>query len=109
MKSNDQELVDELLELFKEDPKREAHMEALADAFYEELTREQYCEYGGWGLDDKRPFGNSYVVGDMADIVGIDLPDEEDDARDEVEAYLHELYDDLGLYLKYRWELSKKK
>ena len=35
------------------------------------------CEFGAPCIDCKRPFGNSDVFGDMAEILGIELADEE--------------------------------
>lgn len=37
------------------------------------------CEFGAPGVDCKRPFGNSDVFGDIAEILGIKLPDDEED------------------------------
>lgn len=37
------------------------------------------CEFGGPRVDPKRPFGNSDVIGDIATILDIKLPNEEDD------------------------------
>jgi len=94
--------------IFETDPERLAHLDLLADAFYENLERGE-CEYGGWGLDDKRPFGNSYVCGDLAEIVGIEIPPYEDkNSYNEVCQYLNELYSDLGSYLKFKWEQGKQ-
>ncbi len=92
------------------DRNRDHDMRELADAFYDNLEREQHCEYGGWGLDDKRPFGNSWVVGDIAEIIGLKLmpdmedEDEEREAYAKAEDYCHGLYDDLGAYLKMKWK-----
>lgn len=36
------------------------------------------CEFGSPCVDCKRPFGNGDVYGDMAEILGIKLPDEEE-------------------------------
>lgn len=75
----------------------------LADKFYEYLERGR-CEYGGWGLDDKRPFGNSYVAGDIMEFLG--LPNDEmvgSEQYDEQIDYVDSLYDDLGSYLKEEW------
>ena len=38
----------------------------------------QGCEFGAPCVDCKRPFGNSDVYSDMAKILGIKLPDEEE-------------------------------
>ena len=36
------------------------------------------CETGAPEIDPKRPYGNSYVAGDVAEILGIELNDNED-------------------------------
>lgn len=43
-------------------------LETLADAFFSSLIISQY-EYGGIGVDPKRPFGNSDVEGDMLELL----------------------------------------
>lgn len=99
------------IQVIESDPDRKEHMDKLADAFFEYLERNDYCEYGGWGLDDKRPFGNSCVEPDIAEIIGWDrgsVYENENgywdkDRRD----YLNGLYDDLGAYLKYKWKIMK--
>jgi len=102
--------IDELLEDLANDPNRRRHMEALADAFFDYLMRDN-TEYGGWGLDSKRPFGNSFVAPDIAEICGFDRDAVYDDDGDEDEGftdYLNSLYNDLGIYLRYRWLELKK-
>lgn len=82
---------------------RDADMKTLAVAFFENLERDN-CEYGGWGVDSKRPFGNSDVDGDIIDMLFEDDDDkvyndqrrEDEDLRN----YVKGLYDDLGEYLK---------
>jgi len=86
---------------------RDADLLLLADAFYENLERNEHCEFGGWGLDDKRPFGNSSVEYDILEIIGIDDLDqmyEDDDPRELAEEYARELYADLGDFLRDQWE-----
>ena len=99
----------DLIEEIVSDPERKAAMDLLVEAFFENLQREENIEYGGWGLDNKRPFGNSYVIGDIAEIIGFILPDYEDkDTYNDARRYLDDLYNDLGTYLKYKWrELNK--
>jgi hypothetical protein len=41
----------------------------LEKAFFKELQRDN-CEYGGIGIDSKRPFGNSDVEGDILELIG---------------------------------------
>ncbi len=43
------------------------------------------CEYGAPAIDPKRPYGNSFVEGDIAEILGWDMPDEDDDNWNEDE------------------------
>lgn len=81
---------------------REKHLELLADAFFDNL-RISKSEYGGIGLDGKRPFGNSDVEGDILEIIGICPDDDDDDNR----VYASELYSDLIGYLRRKWEAKK--
>ena len=76
--------------------KRKADMLKLADAFFQALERDN-CEYGGWGIHDKRPFGNSDVTGDILEIIGMKRDDEAD-------SYADRLYDDLGAFLLEQWQ-----
>ena len=51
----------------------EVNETVILNAFLKELSTRMVrggCEYGGWGLDDKRPFGNSDAVGDILEIMG---------------------------------------
>ena len=77
-------------------------MEVLADAFIDHLQRDN-VEFGGWGVDSKRPFGNSFVEGDIAEILGIDLPEDESEEYEEVCVRLRQFYDDLGVFIRYKW------
>lgn len=83
-----------------------ADLEKLADAFFDNLERETRCEYGGWGLDDKRPFGNSDVNNDIFEIIGM-KPTADDYFSKEQEDYATDLYDKLGEYLREQWERRK--
>src|SRR5277367_2712013 len=100
-----------LLKSFKENHERESHMELLATAFFENLELDN-VEFGGWGLDSKRPFGNSMVEPDLAQIIGWEREsiwensDNGDYDEDKVR-YLRDLYCDLGVYLKYKWSTIK--
>lgn len=81
---------------------KQADLWKLADAFFTNLYRERHCEYGGWGLDHKRPFGNSDVHGDILEI--IDYPPIAGDYYSEAqEDYAAELYDELGGFLREQW------
>jgi hypothetical protein len=50
---------------------RQKDLEELATAFYENLTIVN-IEYGGIGLDPKRPFGSSFIEADILGIIGWD-------------------------------------
>jgi hypothetical protein len=81
-------------------------LKRLADAFFAELCMLEW-EYGGIGLDPKRPFGNSDVDADMLEL--LDMEPEGDDGdgpcfsstqRD----YVADLYrEKLIPYLRKRW------
>ena len=75
----------------------------LANAFYKHLRRERHCEYGGWGIDDKRPFGSSFVKGDILDIIGA-TPEDNGSWSDEQKMYAEELYSYLGDFLQKAWK-----
>jgi len=94
--------LEDLLESLEEDPERERFLEKLADAFFDHLQRDD-VEFGGWGVDSKRPFGNSFVEGDIAEILEIELPEYESEEYDEVLQFLAGLYADLGVFLRYKW------
>lgn len=81
----------------------------LADAFFENLQYDN-VEFGGLGVDSKRPFGNSQVEFDIAEIIDVEIPDEEDDpeAYEETQRYCRELYFFLKFYLQDRWKELKK-
>lgn len=82
---------------------RRADMLVIADAFFENLRRDD-CEYGGWGIDPKRPFGNSYVDGDMCEMLwGRDREFTEDETD-----YAASLYDDLGEFLRKEWQRFRR-
>lgn len=81
---------------------RKQHLFKLADAFFDNLQYDS-VEYGGLGLDGKRPFGNSYVQGDILEIVGIEpLTDEEGYNRAQ-EDYADDLYGFLAEFLNEKW------
>lgn len=105
--------IDEILEDLNSDPDRQIHMDLLADEFFNALQFDD-CEFGGWGLDCKRPFGNSSVEPDLAEIIGWDRESiwentDNGDLDEDKCDYLRELYYDLGPYLKYKWSNFRKK
>lgn len=63
-----------------------------------------YSDYetGGPAVDGKRPYGNSYVPPDVADILGVELPEEDgyDDAVAEVMRFHYESQTALEIILQ---------
>lgn len=51
----------------------EEHLKLLRRAYF---RYEHQVEFGAPGMDQKRPYGNSYVYGDIAEILGIEGTDE---------------------------------
>ena len=81
---------------------REDDMRKLARAFFEHLQR-GCCEYGGIGLDDKRPFGNSDVEGDILDLLGYEPKGDDGEEAcwsSRQREYAADLYDDLKPWLQ---------
>jgi hypothetical protein len=79
----------------------EKHLQLLADAFFKNLQIDNN-EFGGIGLDCKRPFGNSSVESDICHILNLEY-----DYSQELDNYTHDLYfEKLIPYLQKKW--SKK-
>ncbi len=78
----------------------------LADAFFDNLKISN-CEYGGIGLDCKRPFGNSDVESDMLELIGWEQEGDDGDRKcyaSYQREYVETLYrKKLIPYLKSRW------
>lgn len=77
----------------------------LERAFFDNLTRND-CEYGGIGLDDKRPFGNSSVQADILELIG--AKPEGDNGEEQCwssaqNAYADELYNSLIDHLQKKY------
>ena len=77
---------------------KEDHLTLLKHACVSNIS----CEFGAPGIDCKRPFGNSDVIGDMIDIMGIDAERDDDSWRypEDVEGELMELYSELETALR---------
>lgn len=71
----------------------EAHLKLLSKMF----VGWQDCETGAPEIDPKRPYGNSDVAGDVAEIVGVVDYDSEDD--DQYQA-MHDLHSETGIALQ---------
>lgn len=52
------------------------------------------CEFGAPAIDSKRPYGNSYVFGDIAEILGIEAEGEDEEFTDEQESCMLALHAD---------------
>ena len=57
------------------------------------------CEFGAPAIDCKRPYGNSSVYYDIAEILDID-PDAEEDFTDEQESYMGKTHRELQYVLQ---------
>lgn len=87
---------------------RRQDMFKLADAFFKNIQPSP-DECQGIGIDGKRPFGNSYIAGDVLDIIAA-KPGGEDGAWSRAqEDYAYKLYDDLARFLRATWRLSRMK
>ena len=82
---------------------QQAHLLKLADKFFDNLIFEHSAEYGYVGLDAKRPFGNSWVEGDILKLIGIRQP--KGGYTEDQERYARKLYcEELIPYLKKKWK-----
>lgn len=83
------------------DRDRDEDMRRLAQCALRSMEYDN-VEFGGLGLDSKRPFGNSDVVGDILEIIGAT---EEGDDGDEPcwssaqREYARDLYFSLAVYM----------
>ncbi len=95
---------------FSEEEKKERRieLEMLADAFFENLEHCDWVEFGGWGLNDKRPFGNSNVERDILEIIGLEEAEYESEEYKEQRRYARELYNDLGPFILMKWNQFRK-
>lgn len=91
------------------DEQKRQHLHKLATEILRQSDRRYDGEGFGWGLDDKRPFGNSGRGSVGRDILfacrpdGLDpwnLPDETEDAWID---YAHELYKSAAGHTRERW------
>jgi len=85
-------------------------LKKLADAFYKNLEITPW-EFGGIGLDPKRPFGNSSVCESMLEIIG--WKKEGNDGYETCYAdyqidYVYNLYRDLIPFLRKNWRIYLK-
>lgn len=71
---------------------KEEHLTLLSAGFFE---FDGSCEFGSVGLDCKRPFGNSDVIGDMAKILGY-KQNEDGKVPEKQEDEMIRLYQELG-------------
>lgn len=85
-------------------------LELLAAAFFEHLEIDE-VEFGGIGLDSKRPFGNSNVEQDILEIIGWDKEGDDGDGpcyapiQREYARMLY--YESLIPFLREQWALAQ--
>jgi hypothetical protein len=84
----------------------------LADAFFNNLIIDN-CEYGGIGLDSKRPFGNSGVTTDMLEMLEVEpefkCPNCGEEYSEAQHDYVDKLYrQKLIPYLQVEWKRRDK-
>jgi hypothetical protein len=83
-----------------------ADVHILAAAFFDGLHIDD-CEYGGIGLDPKRPFGNSDVDGDILEMIGAEPEGDDGDSQcwsSDQRDYARSLYhEELIPYLREIW------
>lgn len=85
------------------DSKNQKDLAILADAFFAALQIDD-CEFGGIGIDCKRPFGNSDVEADMLEMLDAEQEDPEEGWSMEQRDYVRGLYhDELIPYLRAQW------
>jgi hypothetical protein len=77
---------------------KQEHLKLLAKYYLSNLIYLS-IEYGCWGLDPKRPFGNSNVEKDILNLLNIKSEFEDEYSTEQLE-YAAELYKELGSYLK---------
>lgn len=60
----------------------------------------EHTEFGAPAIDGKRPYGDSNVTRDMAEILEIPVPDEGEDLSDELEERLTRIHAEMGVVLQ---------
>src|SRR5688572_21019229 len=81
---------------------RTEDMFKLADAFYQNLELDNSYSPGAWGLNIKRPFGNSSILLDVLQIIGIDYESYDrlsESDKEKADEYANDLYLELGVFL----------
>ena len=58
------------------------------------------CEWGAPSIDPKRPYGDSYVIGSIGEILGIEPEEEGGDFKPEDEQYMMKLHKELETVLQ---------
>lgn len=58
------------------------------------------CEWGAPSIDPKRPYGDSYVMGSMGEILGIEPMEDDGDFKPEDEKYMMKLHRELETVLQ---------
>jgi hypothetical protein len=84
---------------------RENDMVVLGKAFFQNLRRDNF-EYGGIGIDCKRPFGNSDVEADILKMIGSSPEGDDGDGpcwSSKQRSYAASLYDGLIGWLQKKY------
>lgn len=68
---------------------KEEHIKLLQNMYW----RYSDCETGGPEADSKRPYGNSYVPPDVAEILGVELSEDDDKYDEQVKEIMQFHYD----------------
>ena len=76
---------------------KQEHIQLLSNAYIEWDD----CEFGAPCIDPKRPYGNSWVYGDIAEILNIQYDEDADEPfTEEQESYFLELHEELKTALQ---------
>ena len=84
---------------------REKHMEILEKAFFDNLEYND-IEFGTPWLHPKRPFGNSYVEGDILEMLEIEA-DSDEGYSEKQDEYASDLFSDLVEWLQKKYGSRK--
>lgn len=71
------------------------HLKLLAEMY----VRWDDSEFGAPAIDSKRPYGNSYVYGDIAEIMGLS-PDEDGDFSDDQQSEMDDIHHEMETVLQ---------
>lgn len=84
---------------------RIADLLKLADKVMSEFEDGGDCHFG---LNGKRPFGNSGIAGDVIEIIGLEERDEDGETTEEGYAYACGLWAEMPDFLRRAWKRMRK-